>query len=58
MKDQLLRNIDYPEQFEKLYREDKTSFLKAFDELYPNYKEIQLFNFGILDCTIKKIKYH
>ena len=56
MKDQLLQNIDYPEQFEKLYREDKTSFLKAFDELYPNYKENPTFQFWNLRLHYKEDK--
>jgi hypothetical protein len=35
----ILANIDNPRQLEKLYRDNKTGFRKAFNTLYPQLKE-------------------
>ena len=35
MKNEILANLDHPKQLEKLYREDKQTFKKAFNGLYP-----------------------
>jgi uncharacterized membrane protein YozB (DUF420 family) len=35
MKEEILLHIDNPEQLERLYRADKTTFKRSFKELYP-----------------------
>ncbi len=36
MRDEILANLDHPEQLEKLYRADKTGFKLAFNHVYPS----------------------
>ncbi|MFZ9717878.1 MAG: hypothetical protein ACO3BD_00855 [Chitinophagaceae bacterium] len=38
MKEQIRANIDQPEQLETMYRQHKSEFEKAFEELYPEIK--------------------
>jgi len=38
MKEEIKNNLENPQQLEKLYRENKTTFRKAFDLLYPEIK--------------------
>jgi hypothetical protein len=39
MKDDIINNLDNPKQLEKLYRENKTSFKRAFNTVYVDIKE-------------------
>lgn len=39
MKDAIISNIDNPRQLEKMYRENKATFKKAFNLVYPNIQE-------------------
>ena len=39
MKEQIKSNLDNPNQLEKLYRENRSSFKKEFNALYPDIKE-------------------
>jgi hypothetical protein len=39
MKDDIKNNLDNPKQLEKLYRENKTSFKRAFNTVYVDIKE-------------------
>ena len=41
MKEEILQNIDHPEQLEKLYRKDNSAFIKSFNQIYPDYKDNQ-----------------
>ncbi|MFA5848387.1 MAG: hypothetical protein WC833_00765 [Bacteroidales bacterium] len=38
MKNKIIENLDNPSQLEKLYREDKSAFKRAFDALQPELK--------------------
>lgn len=38
MKEEIKNNLENPQQLEKLYRENKTTFRKAFDQVYPEIK--------------------
>ena len=38
MKEEIINNLDNPKQLEKLYREDKTTFKRAFNTIYPDIK--------------------
>ncbi len=38
MKEEIKNNLENPQQLEKLYRENKTTFRKAFDLVYPEIK--------------------
>lgn len=44
-KDTVLSNLNNAEQLEKLYRNEKSEFSKAFKELYPEIKENQMATF-------------
>ncbi len=39
MKDEIISNLNNPEQLEKLYRADKPAFKSAFNSLYPELKD-------------------
>ncbi|MDB5240650.1 MAG: rane protein [Spirosoma sp.] len=39
MKAEVLNNLDNPRQLEKLYRDDKPTFKRAFNSVYPDIKE-------------------
>ena len=41
MKEEIISNLNNPKQLEKLYRDDKTNFKRAFDTIYPNFKDKQ-----------------
>jgi hypothetical protein len=41
MKDEIINNLDNPRQLEKLYRENKTAFKKAFNTIYADIKDHQ-----------------
>src|SRR5688572_10748853 len=45
MKDQIISNLDNPGQLEKLYRADRSSFKRAFRNLYPELKESSIARF-------------
>ncbi|UJH92132.1 hypothetical protein LZ575_06010 [Antarcticibacterium sp. 1MA-6-2] len=45
MKEQILTQLDYPEQLEKLYRSNKTNFKKEFNTLYSEIKGNPLADF-------------
>ncbi len=45
MQDQIRSNLHNPRQLEKLYREDKRAFKRAFDALYPELKEEEVAGF-------------
>ena len=45
MKDEILSNLNNPEQLERLYREDKSAFKRAFKTLYPELKDNALLSF-------------
>ncbi len=45
MREDILANIDNPQQLEKLYRENKTAFKQTFNEVYPEIKDNQLATF-------------
>jgi hypothetical protein len=45
MKEEILSNLDNPAQLEKLYRADKSTYKRAFNELYPELKENGLVSF-------------
>jgi len=45
MKNKILQNIDNPSELEHLYRLDKARFKKEFNNIYPDYKENQSFQF-------------
>ena len=45
MKNEILLNIDNPEQLERLYRADKSGFKRAFNTLYPEHQDNNLINF-------------
>lgn len=45
MKDQILNNLNDPGQLERLYRGDKGSFKKDFQEIYPQIKNNSLATF-------------
>jgi hypothetical protein len=42
MKDDILSNLDNPGQLEKLYRADKSTFKRTFNDLYPELKDARL----------------
>lgn len=42
MKEKILENIDKPEQLEKLYRNNKITFKRAFQFIYPDIQEKQV----------------
>ena len=39
MKNDILNNIDNPKQLEKLYRDDKSSFKKEFNQIFPGHQD-------------------
>jgi len=39
MKEEIVSNLDNPKQLEKLYRDNKTTFKRAFDLIYPEIKD-------------------
>lgn len=39
MREEIIKNMHHPMQLEKLYRENKSSFRKAFNILYPDIRE-------------------
>ena len=39
MKEEIISNLDNPKQLEKLYRDNKTTFKRAFDLIYPDIKD-------------------
>ncbi len=39
MREEIIKNIDNPGQLEKLYRDNKTTFKKEFNFIYPNIQE-------------------
>ena len=39
MEEEIVKNLDDPKQLEKLYREDKTAFKRAFTLIYPDNME-------------------
>src|SRR5215831_18745773 len=39
MREEIIRNIDNPAQLEKLYRDNKTTFKKEFNLVYPDIRE-------------------
>ena len=41
MKEEIVNNLENPKQLEKLYREDKTTFKRAFNTIYPDIKDKQ-----------------
>jgi len=45
MKDEIQSNLNNPRQLEKLYREDKPAFKRAFIALYPELRENKLADF-------------
>lgn len=45
MKEQILSNLDNPTQLEKLYREDRSAFRRAFKMLYPDLQDNSLTRF-------------
>lgn len=45
MKDEILSNLNNPVQLERLYREDKPTFKRAFKALYPELKDNTLVGF-------------
>ncbi len=45
MKENIQLNIDNPQELEKLYRTDKSSFKREFNLLYPDLKENKLASF-------------
>jgi len=45
MKDEILANLDDPHQLEKLYREDKVTFKRAFNDLQPGLAGPELVSF-------------
>ncbi|MDF2193746.1 hypothetical protein [Paraflavitalea sp. CAU 1676] len=45
MKEQILSNLDHPDQLEKLYRADKSGFRRSFNTLYPELKDNTLASF-------------
>lgn len=45
MKNQILNNLNAPEELEKLYRSNKSIFRKEFNTLYPEIKGTSLANF-------------
>src|SRR5687767_11822736 len=42
MKEEILSNLDNPDQLEKLYREDRSAFKRAFKMLYPDLRDNSL----------------
>ncbi len=45
MKNQILSQLDHPDELEKLYRSDKSEFKQAFLSLYPEIKEKEIASF-------------
>lgn len=45
MKEQILSNLDNPDQLERLYREDRSAFKRAFKMLYPDLEDNSLTGF-------------
>lgn len=39
MKEEIINNIDNPKQLEKLYRDNKTTFKREFNNIYPTIRE-------------------
>ena len=39
MREEIKNNLDNPRQLEKLYRDNKTTFKKAFNHIYPDIQE-------------------
>ena len=39
MKNEILNNLDNPKQLEKLYRDDKSSFKKEFNQIFPGHQD-------------------
>ncbi len=56
MKEEILQNIDHPEQLEKLYRKDNSAFIKSFNQIYPEYKNHQNIQFWNLRLNYKEEK--
>ena len=56
MKEEILQNIDHPEQLEKLYRKDNSAFIKSFNQIYPDYKDNQNIQFWNLRLNYKEEK--
>ena len=42
MRNEILNNIDNPKELEKLYRENKVSFKKEFNAIYPEMQHKNL----------------
>ena len=45
MRNEILNNIDNPKQLEKLYRDNKASFKKEFNQIYPGHQENRSLSF-------------
>jgi len=45
MRNEILNNIDNPKQLEKLYRDNKVSFKKEFNQIYPGHQENRSLSF-------------
>lgn len=41
MKEEIINNINYPVELEKLYRDNKTAFKSAFNSVYPEISSIK-----------------
>ena len=39
MKEEIVKNLDNPKQLERLYRDNKTTFKRAFNLIYPDIKD-------------------
>ena len=39
MKDEIINNLDNPTQLEKLYRDNKATFKREFNLIYPSIQE-------------------
>ncbi len=39
MKEEIINNLDNPKNLEKLFRENKAAFKKAFDQVYPEHAQ-------------------
>lgn len=56
MKNKIKENIDYPEQLEKLYREDQKDFEKAFFEIYPEINNYNISEFWKTRLEFDRLK--
>jgi len=45
MRSEILNNLDNPKQLEKLYRDNKASFKKEFNQIYPGHQENRSLSF-------------